>query len=379
MPTNTKLSEFIKAGVPGLTPELLDHLPLPWHTIAESGAGYDIGEGLLHATQVALLLRQPMLITGDPGVGKTRFAAALAHRLQLQEDRFHRINVKTTTSGRDLLYSFDDIARFRDATVGRLTGRGGAAEVGIRPLASYVVLNGLGRAIVRSAGPAFVVRPAGVSMLEVAGSAHAHKAEITLGELFPQEFKGSVGPEHTLVLIDEMDKAPRDAPNDLLVEIEEMRFMIRELGMEIRASASHWPIVIFTSNSERSFPDPFLRRCIFHHIELPDDERLAQIVAERVSSLRQTAMEGDGKPKKPLIKTDSPLLKDAIEKFREARKIELDKPPGTAELIALVAALLEWGKSLTQPMSLTPKEAAQFAGIIAKTRRDEEKIRSLLL
>lgn len=291
------LKKLIAAGEQGLNGALLDQLPLPWHIAGESGEGYEISPQLLKAAQVALLLHQPLLLTGDPGVGKTRFAAALASRLRLDLQRIH---VKTTTSGRDLLYSFDDVARFRDAAILKSDASG---ETGAKPLASYVRFNGLGRAIMRSAGPQRLVSPKGFSMREIAGDKHAGRSDIPLGELFPVEFEGIEGPSHSLVLIDELDKASRDAPNDLLVEIEEMHFDILELGLTIRADHEHWPIIIITSNSERSFPDPFLRRCVFHHLELPN-EKLPMIIARRLPGLPQ----------------DSALVDSAIERFRTIRE-----------------------------------------------------------
>src|SRR4029077_4000391 len=101
-----------------------------------------------------------------------------------------------------------------------------------------------------------------------------------------------------------------DAANDLLIEIEEMRFGIHELGIEIQASSKFWPILLITSNSERSFPDPLLRRCLFHHIEFPDNSRLVQIVVDRISSL------GRGQELGQIIITKgSPMLDDAITRF----------------------------------------------------------------
>jgi MoxR-like ATPase len=168
-----------------------------------------------------------------------------------------------------------------------------------------------------------------------------------------------------------MDKAPRDAANDLLIEIEEMRFSIRELGIEIHANPRFWPILVITSNSERTFPDPFLRRCVFHHLEFPDHKRLLGIVADRVSSLGR-AVQGE----QVIMNKASPLLNDAVTRFRLCRDSELDKAPGTAELIAFVIAAVEIGKSVTQPLRLTADEAVQLAGVIGKTRHDKRQLQN---
>jgi MoxR-like ATPase len=360
MPSNRNqetLKSLINAGQSGLSPELLRHLPQPWHIVGESGEGYEISTPLLRATQVALLLRQPLLLTGDPGVGKTRFAVALATRLKLE---LQRINVKTTTSGRDLLYMFDDVARFRDAAI--LKAGDSPKQSAVKPLANYVRFSGLGLAILYSAGPDYQVTPVGFSTAEIAGEEHASATKLSLRDLFPLVFQDLKTSTDSVVLIDELDKAPRDTPNDLLVEIEEMRFDLRELGISIKANPDYWPIVIVTSNSERSFPDPFLRRCIFHHLDFPTDT-LPMIIASRI----------------PGVPEGSWLVQDAIERFMAIREQKgLDKVPGTAELIAFIALLVNWGKKLDAPLSLTEEEASQVSGVMGKTRRDEERMRPLL-
>jgi MoxR-like ATPase len=125
------------------------------------------------------------------------------------------------------------------------------------------------------------------------------------------------------VLIDELDKAPRDTPNDLLLEIDQLEFRIRELDAEIYGSPDLRPVVIITSNSEKSLPEPFLRRCVFHHIDAPDDKRRRDIVTRR---------------NHPFAARGS-LYNEALSYF--ARLRILSRPPGTAELLAWLTALEE--------------------------------------
>jgi MoxR-like ATPase len=408
-----KLEKLLKDRVGGLTPELLWHLPRPLsapRTLAADGKSvaeieaeqlerlrkeveaeqaketadekkarsdarqlaesYRISDELLHAVQVALLLRQPLLLTGDPGVGKTRFGRALAGRLEVP---YERVDVKTTTSGRDLLYAIDDIARFRDAAARRNGDKEKEKDKAPAPppkaLKDYVVFSGLGRAILRSAGAGCEVRPK-IPMAEVAGPDHAGRSKITLGELFPDAFvrvdRATSAPVHSVVLIDELDKAPRDTPNDLLVEVEEMVMYIRELGFEVRANPLFWPIVLITSNSERTLPDPFLRRCVFHNLRL-DDTVLPEIIVAQLPDL-------------PL---NSPLVTQVIKLFLDIRlKLSLEKKPSTAELVNTVALLVELGFDPAKSFDLAHKDnkdaRQQVAAALGKVTGDKSKIADYL-
>jgi MoxR-like ATPase len=398
------LQSLIAKGVNGLTPELLVMLPRPLSaprfgvegSSASSAAdeleavrkevlhdreleseaqrskreralkeaqSYLISDELLHALHVALLLRQPLLLTGDPGVGKTRFARALAGRLQIPVER---IDVKTTTTGRDMLYAIDDIARFRDAAVQRRQNGDDkdSESKESKTLKDYITFSGLGRAILRAAGPDYRVTPK-VPMEEVAGRHYTGHTSISLGELFPDIFTPMDrlvrSRSHSVVLIDELDKAPRDTPNDLLVEIEEMVMYIGELGFRVEAAPHFWPIVVITSNSERSLPDPFLRRCVFHNLKL-DAAMLPRIVAAQL----------------PDLPRDSPLVQQMIAFFLDIRTQNLDKTPSTAELIGTIALLVELGFDPQKRIDFsdTRFKAAceQVAAALGKVTTDKEKV-----
>jgi MoxR-like ATPase len=176
---------------------------------------------------VALTLSQPLLVTGAPGTGKTGLAASIAYELDLGKPL--KFETKSNSVSRELFYTYDALGRFQ------------AKETGLdaSPI-HYFTYNALGEAILRANAPEAVQR------------------------FLSKDFK-HVGKQQSIVLIDEVDKAPRDFPNDLLNEIEHMYFRIPELGnVVISADPAMWPIVVITSNSEKTLPDPFLRRCIFY-------------------------------------------------------------------------------------------------------------------
>ncbi|MBR0775276.1 AAA family ATPase [Bradyrhizobium diazoefficiens] len=316
---------------------------------------YSFSPAHKRAIQVALLLRQPLLLTGEPGVGKTQSARALAHALGLRYDRF---DVKSTTTGRDLLYSFDDVARFRDAAMARLEG----ASARSGGLARYVELSALGRAIVLSAGADKEV-PSHLSRKALLGEDAPEDGALTLGKLFPGVFREQAEAQ-SLVLVDELDKAPRDTPNDLLVEFEEMRLRIPELGdVQVEAEESRWPVLIVTSNSERSLPDPFLRRCVFHHLTLSPDS-LPGIVL-----LQLPDMAGD------------PAVAELIKVFNGIRAdlTGLQKPPSTAELIGAAALLRAWPRQDGNPVDLKNMELQRaLAGVLGKIKVDIDLIEQYL-
>jgi MoxR-like ATPase len=360
---------------------------------------YRAAPGLKEALDISMLLGVPLLLTGDPGVGKTRAAFWLAARLGSALLRF---DVKSNTTGSDLLYYFDEVARFRDSSRGREA----------RPLVHYLRFNALGKAILAAIGgraPLFttageplvgaeLVRrrellveafgEAGDVLAAAGSSPDGGEAVARLALLTPDDTGfADADPEHRVVLIDELDKAPRDTPNDLLVEVEEMEFTIPELGIRIRglpdfgaiaseemeklsAADRHLfelcrqmelepslrPIIIVTSNSEKSLPDPFLRRCAYFDIQFPEDVELKEIIGHTVEGLS-----GGGR-----------LVEDALSFFRELRKPNvIAKPPATAELLAWLDVLvhrygLASDASLASAWQQRSEELAPSLSVVAK-------------
>lgn len=185
---------------------------------------------LVEAVNLAILLKRPLLIKGEPGCGKTRLAYAIAYELGLP---LHTWYIKSTSTAKDGLYTYDTVGRLKDA---QLAASGRLTEQEIREIDLPNTYLRLG----------------------------------VLGEAFQSE-------ERTVVLIDEIDKADIDFPNDLLLELDEKRFFIKETKTEVKAKAS--PIVIITSNDEKELSDAFLRRCLFHYVEFPSKETLLKIVS----------------------------------------------------------------------------------------------------
>lgn len=280
---------------------------------------YIAGEGLRNAVNVALALGQPLLITGEPGTGKTQLAESIAYELDLHAPlEFH---TKTTSTAADLFYRYDALHRFQDSQMP------GKKHPNID---DYITYEALGKAILLTKPPEEVK------------------------EYLPEELRG-IGPARSVVLIDEIDKAPRDLPNDVLNEIERMQFTVKETGITFRAGKRFRPILILTSNSEKNLPDAFLRRCVFYHIPFPLREQLKEIVQKRFGK-------------------DSGFtpgfIDAAIDRFFEIRELALKKKPATAEL-------LDWFR-IMQAMDLDakdlkPGQVETFAlsfSILAKSRED---------
>jgi len=322
---------------------------------------YRPAPGLKAAIDAALWLGQPLLLTGDPGVGKTRAAYWLAGELEVEP--LLTCNVKSTSTGAELLYSFDEVARFRDGARGQE-----------RPLLSYLRLNGLGEAIVRGAGGQAVLRTLSGTRLDTpaAIAAHAESLDRAFGAggwspadgalrvaaLLPHDpaFARSAG-THRVLLIDELDKAPRDTPNDLLNEVEAMAFRIPELDLQVESEGGRRPVIVVTSNSEKALPDPFLRRCVFFDIPFPEDDQLAEIVDGSIA-----ALEGGGA-----------LVADAIGLFRRFRAPTsgIRRWPGTAELLAWLDLLVaRYGFAAQDPLSGRPDDLADSLTAVLKSRDD---------
>jgi MoxR-like ATPase len=318
--------EFIYRDIPPKLKPTPQDLPAPLLANATDPAGYLPDQGLVDAVNVALILRQPLLLTGEPGTGKSQLAASVAYQLGLDPPLC--FETKSTTIARDLFYGFDNIGRFRAAQT-----PGASSDPRL-----FLSFNALGLAIVLANSPEAV------------------------GPVLAPDFKLGVR-RRSVVLVDEIDKAPRDFPNDILNEIERLYFRIPELGdTQVGAEPDYRPVVIMTSNSEKTLPDAFLRRCIFYSIPFPDDERLERIILARL-------------PER--LVSGGPLLRDAISFFGRLRQEEmgLRKRPGTAELLNWLAAMLDFGCDSGKSLPAQAGDASRTLATLAKFGEDQERVR----
>ncbi len=251
---------------------------------------YIVSKALMDVVNVAIALKRPLLVKGEPGTGKTLLAHSIAEALGL---RLLIWNIKSTTKARDGLYVYDTVQRLNDSRFG-----GGD----VSNIKNYIKLGQLGEAFVSD--------------------------------------------EPVVLLIDEIDKADIEFPNDLLNELDEMSFYIPETRETI--VAKHRPIVIITSNSEKELPDAFLRRCIFHYIEFPDEDLMAEIVRVHFPDIEEK------------------LLKECLKKFYWLRSFDdFRKKPSTSELLDWIQALIAGG--------ISPKKVEKeipFLGTLIKKEVD---------
>lgn len=258
----------------------------------KGSADYVTSEPLRNAVNVSIALGRPLLIRGEPGTGKTLLAHSIAGGLS---QTLIAWNIKSTTKAQEGLYVYDTVQRLNDSRFG---------DKDVSDIRSYIKLGKLGQA-----------------------------------------FKS---PEQVVLLIDEVDKADIEFPNDLLNELDEMSFFIPETGETVKAV--YRPITVITSNAEKELPDAFLRRCIFHYIEFPAPELMEEIVRVHF----------------PDIKAN--LLKEALKSFYALRDIEeLRKKPSTSELIDWLRALIASGVPLE-----TLSREMRFLGTLLKKETDHE-------
>ena len=256
---------------------------------------YVASEELMASVNIAMALKKPLLIKGEPGTGKTMLAEAVAKSLG---KRLIIWNIKSTTKAQEGLYVYDTVQRLYDSQFG---------NEGVDNIAKYVKLG-------------------------------------KLGEAFSSD-------EQVILLIDEIDKADLEFPNDLLWELDKMEFYIPETKETVKAKQR--PIVIITSNAEKELPDAFLRRCIFHYIDFPDQELMEEIVKVHFPNVEDN------------------LLKNAMDVFYNIRSIrDIRKKPSTSELIDWINALQIGGIPAERI-----KAALPFIGVVVKKDEDMELVK----
>jgi MoxR-like ATPase len=318
------------------------------------GVDYRASPALENAVNVAIALGRPLLVSGEPGCGKTELAFAIARKLGIL--RLHFYAVKSDSEAKSLFYEYDTIGRFHAAQIGRAPGDNGHPGPRNFNTRDFIEYRALGRAIL-----------------------DAHKAE-DIAHLAAGRYTHPGAPQRSVVLIDEIDKAPRDFPNDLLNEVDQFWFRVPELGFETGEHAPETPkgvfsearpIVVITSNSERHLPDAFLRRCVYHHIAFPDTDTLRRIVDARVTTLARTLGVKDAQS--PDAEND---VSRAFWLIGEARSAALEKPPGTAELIDFVQVVRRRGRERSDEPWKERFGACIHA--LAKTEHDFQVIADIL-
>jgi len=295
---------------------------------------YIASPALQYALEAALVAGQPLLLTGEPGTGKTEMADwALQYLLDKEGDYYPevlRFNTKTSSRAGDLFYTYDALSHFQAANLP------GAEKTSAD---KHITLNAFGKAVVYS-------------------NPELHALAQTLGMATPDK------PLSSVVLIDEVDKAPRDFTNDLLYEMVEYSFHIRELtNMELKKAEGPRIVVILTSNSEKNLPDAFLRRCAFFHIAFPKGEELRKIVELHLGQGATAASDE--------------AYRELITFFENVRSKSVRKAPATAELVTWLRIL---GMDTYQQADPTRRRELleRSLPLLVKTKDDLEVARSLI-
>ncbi|WP_353932192.1 MoxR family ATPase [Okeanomitos corallinicola TIOX110] len=215
---------------------------------------------LIEAVNLTIFLqKRPLLLKGEPGCGKTRLARAVADELKLPYESWY---IQSTTRAKDGFYTYDAIARLQDA---QLAQHDEQKRSKVNDPNNYIRLGPLGRAFL------FSLDKSQRQELGLLGCEFQKSLE-------QSQYNFSEKPQRCVVLIDEIDKADIDFPNDLLQALDEGRFLIQETGGEIKANSKYLPIIFITSNDEKDLPDAFLRRCLFHYIKFPQESELINII-----------------------------------------------------------------------------------------------------
>ncbi len=264
---------------------------------------YVVTEDLKMAVNAAIALQRPLLIKGEPGTGKTLLAEELARGLGVPLYAWH---VKSTTKAQQGLYEYDAVSRLRDSQLG---------DSRVKDISNYIVKG-------------------------------------KLWEAFEAD-------QQVVLLIDEIDKADIEFPNDLLLELDRMEFYVYETQQ--RVVAKHRPIVVITSNNEKELPDAFLRRCFFHYISFPDKETMQDIVDVHFPNIKQE------------------LVRDALDIFFDVRKVPgLKKKPSTSELIDWLKLLMADELSAEVLRSRDPAQAIPpLYGALVKNEQDVHLLQRL--
>jgi MoxR-like ATPase len=255
---------------------------------------YILSDALKEIVNAAIVLQRPLLLKGEPGTGKTELAQVIAEDLQL---RLIRWNIKSTSKASEGLYVYDTVQRLNDSRF---------HDKDVSDIRQYIRFGKLGEAL---------------------------RSE-----------------EQVVLLIDEIDKADLEFPNDLLFELDQMSFDVVETGDHYRAK--HRPIVVITSNSEKELPDAFLRRCLFHYIDFPSPSMMEKIAQVHFPNLRHN------------------LLSQIVARFYFIRqKQDLKKRPSTCELLDWIQALVAGGISEQELNKRLP-----FLGVLLKTEEDVARV-----
>ncbi|MBR6473720.1 MAG: MoxR family ATPase [Firmicutes bacterium] len=257
---------------------------------------YVASNELMNAVNVAIALEKPLLIKGEPGTGKTMLAQSIADALEMPLIIW---SIKSTTKAQEGLYVYDTVQRLYDSQFG---------EGDVSDISQYIKLG-------------------------------------KLGEAFTSD-------EQAVLLIDEIDKADLEFPNDLLWELDRMEFFINETKETVKTKFR--PIVIITSNAEKELPDAFLRRCIFHYIEFPSEEKMREIIKVHYGDV------------------DRKLVNEALQAFYSIRDMrDIQKKPSTSELLDWIQALQIAGCDVNKIAEEIP-----YIGVLLKKNQDVDTARS---